>query len=157
MKRPFRVRGGRLRVDLEPEVLELLAGIPDLLENVGGDGDPATRRLAPVAHPGDPAAARAYDELTDAELARARNVDRAGFVSSLEAVRTRRELDIEEADMWLRVIGEARLVLGARLGISEDGWEADAGADPRYAILGYLGYLQEDLVHALNRLMFGGG
>ena len=50
----------------------------------------------------------------------------------------------------MRVIGEARLVLAARLGITEDGWEDDA--DPEMALLGYLGYLQDGLVGVLSDL-----
>ena len=60
-------------------------------------------------------------------------------------------LTTEEADAWLRVIGEARLVLAARLGIDEDGWERHAAGDEpvEMSLLRLLGALQEDLVSAL--------
>ena len=52
----------------------------------------------------------------------------------------------------MRVVGEARIILAARLGIVEDGWEQDveSSRDPEMALLGYLGYLQDALVGVLS-------
>jgi hypothetical protein len=61
-------------------------------------------------------------------------------------------LELEEAEAWMRVIGEVRLVLAGRLGIVTDGWEEDADPEqsPEMALLGYLGFLQDRLVSVLG-------
>ena len=55
----------------------------------------------------------------------------------------------------MRVIGEARLVLASRMGITDDGWEAELerGNDPELALLGWLGYLQDAAVETLSELL----
>ncbi len=57
----------------------------------------------------------------------------------------------EEAESWIRVIGDARLALGARLGIEQDEWEQDRklSMSREGAMLHYLGYLQDRLVAVL--------
>ena len=49
------------------------------------------------------------------------------------------------------VVNEARLALGARLGIVEDGWESDGrtASDPVALLLRYLTGYQDDLIRAL--------
>ena len=64
-------------------------------------------------------------------------------------------LTAEESDAWLRALNDIRLVLGERLGITED-WDELVGSltddDPRLALFWVydrLTYLQETLVRAL--------
>ena len=55
---------------------------------------------------------------------------------------------------WLRAFNHLRLVAASALGIEEDGWETglDAAAQgrPEFRVLMALGYLQEELVAALD-------
>ena len=53
------------------------------------------------------------------------------------------------------MIGEARLVLADRLGIEDDGWEAETElqSDPELVLLGWLGYLQDAAVGVLSELL----
>lgn len=158
MRRPFRVRGETIRVVLDPDILDVLESLPEMLDSIGEtDRDPAALRLSPRAHPEDAVAESKFQELTADELARARGLDRREYAETIEAVRAGKNMDPEQAESWLRVIGEARLALGARLGIEHDGWEATASNDPTYALLGYLGFLQEELVAAVGGLVFGDG
>ncbi len=126
---------------------ELLRELPLLLESVGrDDGDPAAARLSPAAYTHDPVADAEWHRFVQPELDRGRAADRTAFADSLG----RDELSLEEAEGWLRIIGEARLVLGARLGITEDGWsDEEPGSDPVHALLHYLSWLQEELIAAL--------
>ena len=39
-------------------------------------------------------------------------------------------LDLDDAECWMRAIGEARLKVAARLGIEEDGWEDGSRTTP---------------------------
>ena len=64
------------------------------------------------------------------------------------------ELDEDQMNAWMAALNELRLVLGTRLDVSED---EDLGANldtdnelaPAYALYGYLGWLQDEVVTAL--------
>ena len=120
-----------------------------LVDDVDLDGeDPAAERLNYQAHPDDAKADERFRKLTGQLLDDARAEDRRRFAETLRKDR----LDIEEAEAWMRVIGEARLVLAARLGITEDGWEEDFDPEnvpPQMLLLHVLGRVQEGLVEAL--------
>ncbi len=149
MTKPFTARRDRIRVHLSAQEADVLRELPLLLESVGSDeGDPAVARLSPSVYSADPDADSEWRRFAQPDLDRGRATDRSAFLESLG----RDELSTEEAEGWLRLIGEARLVLGARLGITEDGWTAEEpGADPVNALLHYLSWLQEGLVAALTR------
>jgi hypothetical protein len=146
MRRAFRRTGRGVAVRLSAAEVEILAALPEMLLAVSSD-EPAASRLDPVAHPNDPDAEAGYRELTAGMLDDARTRDRSEFAVTLG----NDLLSTSEADAWLRVIGEARLVLAARLGIEEDGWEGGSGANESFemSFLRLLGALQEDLVAAL--------
>ncbi|HAX81293.1 MAG TPA: hypothetical protein DCY40_01840 [Actinobacteria bacterium] len=144
MTQPFSRRGDRVRVHLDAGTRELLASLPELLEQ-SGDAD---SRLDYRVHADDPAAEARYRELVGDSLDDLRREDR----SVLRRAAAADTLDPEEAEAWMRVIGEARLVLAGRLGIVADGWEDDADPErnPEIALLTYLGYLQDRLVAVLT-------
>lgn len=146
---PFRRTREGIDVRLGLAEREVLRAIPDLLSSVGDPGgDPAAARLSPSPYPDDPSAAAEYARLMDEELSRARQDDRAAFQAGMDDHRA--SLEEEQAEAWLRVIGEARLVLASRLGIQEDGWEGRMPeSDPGVALLHYLGWLQEQLIDVL--------
>ncbi len=144
MTEPFVRTGTAVEVRLSDAEVSVLADLPELINR---DGD-AGGRLAYVAHPDDEAAEERYRDLIGEDLERLRAADRAAFTRALGAT----SLTLEEAEAWMRVIGEARICLAGRLGITEDGWEQEAGQtrDPEMALLGYLGYLQESLIEVLS-------
>ncbi len=55
---------------------------------------------------------------------------------------------------WLRSFNQLRLAAGNTLGITDDGWESDANAGtrgrPEFGMLMALGWLQEELISALE-------
>jgi len=142
-----------------PEGIEVLFGEQErrvvalalqLVEGVDATDtdDPAAARLNYRAHPDEPEADERFRRLTAQLLDDARAEDRRRFADTLRQDR----LDIEEAEAWIRVIGEARLVLASRLGITEDGWEDGmdpATASPQMLLLHVLGQVQDGLVQAL--------
>ena len=142
------MRRNRVRVRLATREVEILRDLPLLLESVGSpDDDPAAERLAPPVYKTDAEADEEWRRYAQPELDRSRDADRSAFAESLG----RDELTPEEAEGWLRTIGEARLVLGARLGITDDGWSGEnLPTDPARALLHYLSWLQEELVRALS-------
>lgn len=144
MNGPFRVDTAGVRLRLTDPELEVLRSVPRLLATEGDAGG----RLDYSAHPGDPEADRRYRDLVGNDLDRLRAEDRTVFDRMLrgEAVTP------EEAEAFMRVIGEGRLALAARLGIEADGWEDGLAAttDPEMAMLGWLGYLQDAMVGVLS-------
>lgn len=150
MNEAFRWESGRVVVDLEPGAWALLATLPSLLGSVrAGSDDPAALRLSLPAYPGDAVAQEEFDRYIGPELDTARAADRETFGAG---VSDHRLLSIEEAEAWLRVIGEARLVVAARKGIQieDESWEDRALDDPDLGLVAFLGYLQDGIVGALS-------
>lgn len=143
MTEPFRREGDTIRVTVGAPERSALVRLPDL---VAGAGD-AGGRLDYRTHPDDDQREAQFRALVGDDLAGLRGADWRAFGAGLSSGR----LDLDQAEAWLRVIGEARLVLAARLGIDHDGWEeeADPRDSPEMALLSYLGYLQESLVNLL--------
>ena len=152
MRRPFKSQPDGVSVRLSTDELAFLSGLPGLLAHVDQDpADPAHARLHVAAYPDDPSAQADLEEITGPDLAVERQSDRGGFLASLERLDSDGGLlTPDEAESWLTVLGDTRLALAARMGITEPGWE-DAGepADPWQAALGFLAYLQAELVEEL--------
>ena len=110
--------------------------------------DPDLRRLFPPAHE-DPEREAEYRELVGDQLADGRTRALETVKRTLDA----EKLTPEEADAWLRVLNDLRLILGTRLDVTEETilGELDPN-DPnaqQYAVYYYLSWLQEQLVAAL--------
>ena len=146
---PFVNEADAVAVLLAPAEREVLRAVPILLRNsAADDGDPAWARLRSVGHLDDPEAAARFGELTAAMLTAAQEDDRDRFEATIEDDR----LAPEDAEAWMRAIGEARLQVAARLGIEEDGWEEEPleAELVEMTVLRVLGYLQESLVTVLG-------
>lgn len=140
-----------IRLELAQWEADVLGTVLELLDSVGEvEGDPAADRLNPAVYPDDPQATDEFVRLMEEEATQARRADRSAFELTLEQATAGVTLSDGEAGAWLRVIGEARLTLAARLGIEEDGWEATLEDDPGIAFLHYLGWLQASLVEQLE-------
>jgi hypothetical protein len=145
--RPLREGGYRLRLgDDERRLVRDLCG--ELRERIEGD-DPGVARLFPPAFRDDPEASAQYDELVRAGL-----VDgRLAALQRVERTSVADELSEEDANAWCGALNDLRLVLGERLGVTED---LDYRSIPRdhpraqeYALYVWLTYLQGALVEAL--------
>ena len=106
---------------------------------------------------------RAYDDETkQAEFDRwVRPEIERGYEADLDVLRDalgagEELLVLTEAQVyaWLRGFNQLRLAAASLLGITEDGWEAEASdelrARPEFGMLMALGLLQEDLLAALE-------
>ncbi len=126
--------------------------------------DPALRRLLPDAHRDDPEAAAEFRRFTERGLREAKVADALVVLAALElpadeaaAADLELELDSSSARAWMRCLTDLRLTLAERLGItaeSEELWQdlpADDERLPGYEIYGWLSYLLESLVHAVQR------
>lgn len=154
--------GDTLVVSLSAEELALLATLPEQLRSVldGATDDPARTRIFPRAYldPTAEAQEQEWQELVHPELLN----DRITALELVTVTLARAEpagewseiaLTPDEVQAWLGVLNDTRLVLGTRLGVTEDDHEV-AAADPRapaFAVYHWLTWLQGDLVETLLR------
>ena len=145
-----RTRSGEYRLRLneaERALLRMLnAELRILLDE---PSDPDLRRLFPPAHD-DPERETEYRGLVGDQL-----VDgRARALATVERVLDGDTLTADEADAWLRVLNDLRLILGTRLDVTEETMLGELDpSDPnaqQYAVYAYLSWLQEHLVAALS-------
>ena len=157
-----RVGGDRVRVRLAQDELAVLRGLPDQLRTVLGEDEdePVNRRLFPPAYLDVADIERdaeyrrlMHDDLVEEKLANLDLVTASLERGSPSVRRWTVELTDEEATAWLGVLNDLRLALGVRLDITED-YDGDVdAADPRapaFHLLSYLGWLEEQLLDALQ-------
>ena len=122
----------------------------ELSDRVGEDRThPDLRRLFPPAYATDEDAEDAYRRLVGSQL----DDGRVRALATVEATVARPTLTNDEAESWLRVLNDLRLVLGTRLDVTEEmDWNLDPNdpSAPELAVYGYLSWLQEQLVEALS-------
>jgi hypothetical protein len=153
-------RDGALTVSLAEEELGLLRSLPEQLRDVfeGDEEDPARARLFPRAYL-DPTAESEEAEwqaLVGPSLLRERldalqritvTLGRAVLVGEWWQI----DLTPDEVQAWLGVLNDTRLVLGTRLGVTEEERALDPG-DPDagpYALYQWLTWVQGDLIEEL--------
>jgi hypothetical protein len=135
----FRVGLVRHERDLLRELCERLAA-----ELVSEGEDEGLARLFPPAYDDGDAAAE-YERLVRPDLA-------DGKIAALRRVADTAgadRLDGETAETWLRALNDLRLVLGTRLGVTEDTL-IGIPTRPALAIYGWLTWLQGELIEALS-------
>jgi hypothetical protein len=132
-----------------PAERTFLEDVVPLLGTVGAAGDdPAAARFDVPVYLDDPAANDEWWRLMGSELAETRDQDRGIFASLLESSSV--VLSDADAEAVLRVLNEARLTLGARLGIEVEADHDRVALEDRQA-LDYLGWVQEELTVELTR------
>jgi hypothetical protein len=156
-----RLASGGLRVTLSAHERDALASLPAQLEPIvtGDVEDRAVAELRDRLYPpayADEDLEQEYRSLADADLVEGRVNALQVFARTLEGGRLSgaswtTDLEPDEAQAWLGVVNDARLVLAGVVGIeAEAQWEAgpDPG-DPASMLLWYLGWLEEQLVGAM--------
>ena len=142
-------RRGRIQVKVDKREREALIGIIDSL---------SPRLAAPLA-----SAPRAYDDAklqaeydrwVRPDIEKGREVDLTMVRDALSGGEDTLPLTEAQTLAWLRAFNHLRVAAGEILGIEGDGWE-DTATDatkqqPEYGVLIALGYLQEELVAALE-------
>lgn len=148
-RRIKRNRSGGFNLRLPPEERDILRTLPHQLRELLATDDPSLRRLFPPAYIGDPEKEADYRRLMADDLIEGRKA----ALDIVEATVDAEVLDEEQLTAWMGAINDLRLVLGTRLDVSEDmDIEAMDEDDPRlpaFALYGYLGWLQEQVVAAL--------
>lgn len=163
---------GEFEALLEPEEARVLASLAAQLAALLGDAaadqelselDPAVARLLPDAYRDDEEAAAEWRRLSRRGLAERKGEFAARFAADLAdaaaaSETTRIRIDESRALDWMRAIGDLRLVLAERMGITEpeddefddelsDENDERAGLVDLYQ---WLAWMQDDLVQVLD-------
>ena len=141
---------GTFNLDLREEERALIAAIvPDLRGLLADDPeDEVLTRLFPTARPDDPEAEAEYREMVRDELV-SKRLARLDLVAELAEATV---LDQEQLAAWMGAVNDIRLVLGTRLGVTEDDDFDELDEDDPESVARsaywYLGWLMEHLVEA---------
>jgi Domain of unknown function (DUF2017) len=149
-RRIARRRGGGYRLRLTPPERELLAALPGQLIELLGTDDPSLRRLAPPAYGDDEKASSDYAAMVHDDLLDGRRQ----ALATLARTSSADTLTEDELGSWLTATNDLRLVLGTRLGVTEDTQGLMPSHDDPQAsewiAYNYLSWLQEEVVAALS-------
>jgi hypothetical protein len=142
--------GDHVRLNLDAHERLLLHELLDELEALLDDpDDPALRRLFPPAY-SDRASEEQYQSLVRDQLL----TGRAKALGTIRDTLGEKTLDLDQAEQWLRALNDLRLVLGTRLDVNEqieyDKLDLNDPHSRELAVYGYLSWLQEELVEALQ-------
>ena len=152
MTKRFSGLDGSVVVTLPAEERQFLSQVLTLLGDVGGvDEDPAARRLQVPVYLEEPEASEEWWRLMGEELGASRNADR-GVYGRVMGSQDPVTLTEAEADSFLRVLNEGRLVLAARLGLDVED-DHDRLPEPDRQALDYLGGVLEELTEELSRFL----
>jgi hypothetical protein len=151
---------GTLIVSLAQEELALLTQLPDELRDVfeAPTDDEGARRLFPPAYldPHEAEAEEEWEAMVHPDLLRQR-LDALELLNESLARATQNKewreivLTPDDVQAWLGVLNDTRLVLGTRLGVTEEEPEIDPESpDARaFAVYYWLTHLQGELIEVL--------
>lgn len=143
-----------IRLQLSPGELDLLVDLiaqyEDLVQ-VESD-DPALERLFPVAYRDDPDAAAEFRQYTRSGLVDTKTARAGAVAAALLAAGDEGTIDLadDEAERWLPVLTDVRLVVAERLGIRTD--DDPVPDDSLGEVYHWLGQLQSYLIDAIEVL-----
>ena len=135
-------------VELAPHERAFLGQLPSMLDDVTSGDDPGHAVLHRDAYD-DAERSAEFDGLVASDRTRIRAEDRTIATRVADGDTA---LTPDEARSLLRCINEARLVMAARSGVFDEGpgWEDRMDTDPVAAAVGWLGYVQSQLIQALD-------
>ena len=119
--------------------------------------DPVVARLLPDAYKDDPEKAGEFRKYTESSLREAKKYFGQTLLETLPPEGGKVRLTGDQARDWLRALNDIRLMFGVRLEVTEEFEEQLAALDPKdprlaaFEVYGWLGAVQESLVHALAR------
>ena len=147
-RRIKRAGPGQYDIKLPDVERDLLRSLPGQLRELLAEDDPSLGRLFPPAYPDDPERDAEYRRLMRDDLIAGRMATLEILEETVDATR----VSEEQLTAWLGALNDLRLVLGTRLDVDED-MDPPPDDDPSagaFAVYSYLGWLQEQVVEALD-------
>lgn len=143
-----------IRLSFTAPEIEYLTGLIDEFITVIADADETSdsgvERLTPSPYPEDAEASADFAAATRDDLLDRRTADAAvvkkGLAEEAGAV-----IPWTQVDSWLRTLTALRLVIAARLGLSDDGSGHDP-EDPRFGVFDWLGYRLDEIITLADAL-----
>ena len=150
-RRPFKpLAGGGYRVKLGADEREAVRDLCVQLRTLVISQDEDAARLFPPAFRDDEQASAEFEELVRDGL----EAERLAAFETVERTVDADRLDEEQAAAWCGALNDARLVLGERLGVTEELYQTGIRRDdPRaheLAFYAWLTWLQGEMVDALS-------
>ena len=128
-----------------------------LLTSENPSSDPAVARLFPPALPDDVLGNLEYEQHHGNELLLAK----LEAIDTVERTLDRDELNEDDLLAWLGSLNSIRLVVGTRLGVTEDSTETDFSDDEErsemFSLYGYLTWLEGWIIEALDEELSADG
>lgn len=137
-----------LEVPDVPEESDPLAALVGLDGPTQEPSDPAIARLFPSAYKDDEDAASDFRRFTEPDLRNEKLTNLEMVSHLLETDSEKLELNSAQINAWLKSLNDLRLVLGTRIGITDD-YREKQSTDPGLHLYDYLTYLQSTLIEAL--------
>jgi len=146
-RRFTRDRHGLYRTGLTEAERQLLKVVPEQIKGLLDSRDPSTKRVFPVAYPGDGEAEKEYREMMGEHLLARHQHAFDVLVATVDSP----SVDDDEIHQWLDALEVLRLILGTQLDVSEDPLVFDEGDDraPQFALYSYLSMLQGEIIDSL--------
>ena len=148
-RRPVRPLGDVYALDLTGEERDVVRRLLGELRSLVDEDDASVQRLFPPAHRDDPEASDAFAALARDGLVAGRRTAIDAVLSSVD----RDRLSHAEVEAWCGALNDLRLVLGERLGVTEDlyveGIDRRDPRAPQLALYGWLTWLQGEIVEVL--------
>ncbi len=138
----------RFKLDLHPQVRQLLLDLQEMALSHLEDNTPVARRLYPVAYQNSPEMEMDFQKLTREPLTNHHRQNLTTFEKTL----VKSELTQDEALAWMSALNDMRLILGTALDIDED-QVTPTEDDPNYegfVVYDLLTYLQGVLIEELQ-------
>ncbi|MDA8080109.1 MAG: DUF2017 family protein [Actinomycetota bacterium] len=143
-----RISEDSFRLDLHPQVRQLLLDLKEMTLSHVEDNSPVARRIFPVAYQNSPEMEMDFQQLTREPLTNHHRHNLTIFERTL----SRSELNQLEALAWMSALNDMRLILGTALDLSEDE-VTPAEDDPNYegyVVYNLLTYLQGVLIEEVQ-------
>ena len=150
LRRPLRILGDdEYALDLADDERRVLRGVCEELRPLVEHQDESVGRLFPAAYRDDPDASARSEEVVRARRVAGRLRARAVVLARATA----RRLDHRQVEAWCGALNDVRLVLGERLGVTEELYERGIDRNdpraPELALYGWLTWLQGEVVETL--------
>jgi len=136
-----------------------LAAMVGIESDVSRPSDPAVARLFPDAYLDDATASDDFRRYTERSLRSSKLANAHTVLDTLDSSGEKLTLAQGPAAAWLGTLNDLRLVLGSRLGVTDEGHQIPEDVsedDPSvglHHIYDWLTYLQETLVQAMSGLV----